>query len=57
MEVWLRNEPRTLDPLRHLLLCTLQQAEEDILEQTTISRFSKPLGLRETKLRLLHPQL
>jgi hypothetical protein len=35
VEVWLRNEPRTLDPLRHLLLCTLQQAEEDILEQTS----------------------
>ncbi|MFN7543394.1 MAG: DinB family protein [Acidobacteriota bacterium] len=35
MEVWLRNKPLTLDPLRHLLLCTLQQAEEDIVEQTS----------------------
>jgi len=33
-EVWLREGPVTLDPLRHLLVCTLVQAEEDILAET-----------------------
>lgn len=34
-EVWLRNLPVTTDPLRHLLLCTIQQTEEDVLAVTT----------------------
>jgi uncharacterized damage-inducible protein DinB len=34
-EVWLRSLPVTTDPLRHLLLCTLQQAEEDVIAITT----------------------
>jgi len=33
-EVWLRNLPVTTDPLRHLLLCTLQQTEEDVVATT-----------------------
>ena len=33
-EVWLREPPVTLDPLRHLLLCTLEQAREDIAAAT-----------------------
>jgi uncharacterized damage-inducible protein DinB len=33
-EVWLRNLPLTTDPLRHLLLCTLTQAEEEIATAT-----------------------
>jgi uncharacterized damage-inducible protein DinB len=34
-EVWLRSLPVTTDPLRHLLLCTLQQTEEDVIATTT----------------------
>ncbi len=34
VEVWLRNLPVTTDPLRHLLLCTLQQTEEDVVATT-----------------------
>lgn len=33
-EVWLRNLPVTTDPLRHLLLCCLQQVEEDVVALT-----------------------
>lgn len=33
-EVWLRSLPVTTDPLRHLLLCTLQQVEEDVVALT-----------------------
>lgn len=33
-EVWLRNLAVTTDPLRHLLLCTLQQVEEDVVALT-----------------------
>lgn len=34
-EVWLRNLPVTTDPLRHLLQCTFQQIEEDVLATTS----------------------
>ncbi len=33
-EVWLREPSVILDPLRHLLLCTLEQAREDIAAAT-----------------------
>ncbi len=33
-EVWLRGLPVTTGPLRHLLLCTLQQTEEDVIATT-----------------------
>lgn len=33
-EVWLRNLPVETDPLRHLLLCTLTQVEEDVIALT-----------------------
>ena len=33
-EVWLRNLPVTTDPVRHLLLCTFQQVEEDVTSLT-----------------------
>lgn len=57
-EVWLRNLPVTTDPLRHLLLCTLQQTEEDVISTTAgltdEQTWHRPHGLTPVGFHIRH---
>lgn len=48
-EVWLRGEALDSDPLKHLVLCTLQQAREEVtraVEEAGIEKtWARPFGL------------
>ncbi len=57
-EVWLREPAVTLDPLRHLLLCTLEQAREEIAAATfgfsDEQVWSRPFGLSPLGFHIRH---
>ncbi|WP_031497493.1 DinB family protein [Bryobacter aggregatus] len=58
MEVWLRQLPVKLDPLRHLLCCTLQQTQEEVAEATRglsdEQTWLRPYGLSPLGFHLSH---
>ncbi len=57
-EVWLREPAVTLDPVRHLLLCTLEQAREEIAEATfglsDEQVWSRPFGISPLGFHIRH---
>jgi uncharacterized damage-inducible protein DinB len=57
-EVWLRELPVETDPLRHLLLCTLRQVEEEAIAVTQglsdEALWSRPAGLTPAGFHLRH---
>lgn len=57
-EVWLRNLPVETDPLRHLLLCTLQQVAEEVIATTSglsdEEIWSRPSGLTPIGFHIRH---
>lgn len=57
-EVWLRELPVELDPVRHLLLCTLQQAREDVSahlkSMTDEQLWARPAGLTPVGFHIRH---
>ena len=57
-EVWLREPAVTLDPLRHLLLCTLEQAREEIAAAafglSDEQVWSRPYGLSPLGFHIRH---
>ena len=57
-EAWLRETPVTLDPVRHLLLCTLEQAQEEVAQATLglsdSQIWQRPYGLTPLGFHIRH---
>lgn len=57
-EVWLRGEVLDSDPLKHLVLCTLQQAREEVkraVEEVGIEKtWARPFGLAPIGFHVRH---
>jgi len=57
-EFWLREEPVETDPLRHLLLCTFRQVEEEVIARTAglsdVEVWQSPHGLTPIGFHIRH---